>query len=105
MKDKAAVLLELEKLTTMKEELTEEVSRLHKLLEQERSSTKANSSNSISESHNATNQTSKHKDKVRNIIKCLTKKIINVLLGLILRNVAKINFNCLHHFFFCCVIF
>nr|CAI5832274.1 unnamed protein product [Callosobruchus analis] len=38
MKDKVAVLLELEKLTTVKEELTEEVARLHKLLEQERSS-------------------------------------------------------------------
>ncbi|KAJ8942838.1 hypothetical protein NQ318_022853 [Aromia moschata] len=57
MKDKAAVLLELESLTTVKEELTEEVARLHKLLEQERSSTKAHS-NGTSESHS-----SKHKDK------------------------------------------
>ncbi|KAJ8932941.1 hypothetical protein NQ314_014320 [Rhamnusium bicolor] len=57
MKDKAAVLLDLERLTTVKEELTEEVTRLHKLLEQERSSTKANV-NGVSESHN-----SKHKDK------------------------------------------
>nr|CAH7722383.1 unnamed protein product [Callosobruchus chinensis] len=56
MKDKAAVLLELEKLTTVKEELTEEVTRLHKLLEQERSSKNSASS----ESHNAT----KHKEKV-----------------------------------------
>lgn len=64
MKDKAAVLLELEKLTTMKEELTEEVARLHKLLEQERSSTKTNLTN-IAENHNTTNQISKHKDKVK----------------------------------------
>lgn len=63
MKDKASVLLELEKLTTVKEELTEEVTRLHKLLEQERSSTKVSSSTGISESH--INQNAKHKDKVR----------------------------------------
>lgn len=69
MKDKSEVLLELEKLTTMKEELTEEVTRLHKLLEQERSSTKANSSNSIQESHSAPIQNSKYKDKVMRIIK------------------------------------
>lgn len=37
MKDKAEVLLELERLTVVKEELTEEVANLHKLLEQERS--------------------------------------------------------------------
>lgn len=53
--------MELERLTTVKEELTEEVARLHKLLEQERSSMKANSANvnGISDTHNA-----KHKDKV-----------------------------------------
>lgn len=54
MKDKAAVLLELERLTTVKEELSEEVNRLHKLLEQERS----NKSNNTTDTHN-----SKHKDK------------------------------------------
>lgn len=64
MKDKSEVLLELEKLTRMKEELTEEVTRLHKLLEQERSSTKANTSNTIPECHTAPSQNSKHKDKV-----------------------------------------
>ncbi|XP_066254251.1 G kinase-anchoring protein 1-like isoform X2 [Euwallacea similis] len=37
MKDKAEVLVELERLTGVKEELTEEVGNLHKLLEQERS--------------------------------------------------------------------
>ncbi|XP_018580071.1 G kinase-anchoring protein 1-like isoform X2 [Anoplophora glabripennis] len=60
MKDKVGVLLELERLTTVKEELTEEVARLHKLLEQERSSTKANNANvnGLPETHNA-----KHKDK------------------------------------------
>ncbi|XP_049821230.1 G kinase-anchoring protein 1 isoform X2 [Aethina tumida] len=42
MKDKASVLLELEKVTTMKEDLTEEVGKLHKLLEQERSKANAN---------------------------------------------------------------
>lgn len=63
MKDKAGVLLELEKLTRVKEELTEEVTRLHELLEQERSSTKANTTNSIAET--TTNQNSRHKDKVR----------------------------------------
>ncbi|CAH0553838.1 unnamed protein product [Brassicogethes aeneus] len=45
MKDKAAVLLELEKLTLVKEELTEEVSRLYKLLEQERSKSGNNQEN------------------------------------------------------------
>nr|CAI5821652.1 unnamed protein product [Callosobruchus analis] len=55
MKDKVAVLLELEKLTTVKEELTEEVARLHKLLEQERSS----KNNASSESHTSI----KHKEK------------------------------------------
>lgn len=54
MKDKATVLLELEKLTTVKEELTEEVGRLHKLLEQERSKANVTNSNlgsSATESH------------------------------------------------------
>ncbi|KRT79280.1 hypothetical protein AMK59_6689, partial [Oryctes borbonicus] len=37
MKDKADVLLELERLNTVKNELTEEVAKLHALLEQERS--------------------------------------------------------------------
>lgn len=37
MKDKAGVLLELETLQTVRNELTEEVSKLHALLEQERS--------------------------------------------------------------------
>lgn len=64
MKDKAAVLLELEKLTTVKEELTDEVARLHKLLEQERSSTKVNNTNSNTDSNNSVIQNSKHKDKV-----------------------------------------
>ncbi|KAJ8973250.1 hypothetical protein NQ317_019525 [Molorchus minor] len=59
MKDKAAVLLELERLTTVKEELTEEVTRLHKLLEQERSSTKSNA-NGITESRSESHST-KHK--------------------------------------------
>lgn len=73
VKDKAAVLLELEKLTTMKEELTEEVARLHKLLEQERSSTKVISSSTISESHN--NLNAKHKDKVINLRRFMYKSL------------------------------
>lgn len=62
MKDKAQVLLELEKLTRVKEELTEEVTRLHKLLEQERSSPKANTTNNPD---TTTSQKSRHKEKVR----------------------------------------
>lgn len=54
MKDKADVLLELEKLYTEKNDLTEEVTRLHVQLEQERSKVAALSS----DSH-------KHKDKKR----------------------------------------
>ncbi|XP_028132071.1 G kinase-anchoring protein 1 isoform X2 [Diabrotica virgifera virgifera] len=50
MKDKATLLLDLEKMTTVKEELTEELARLHKLLEQERSKSSAASSNSLPES-------------------------------------------------------
>lgn len=37
MKGKAEIINELEKLTVIKDELTQEVSRLHGLLEQERS--------------------------------------------------------------------
>lgn len=50
MKDKAEVLLELERLTLVKEELTEEVGNLHKLLEQERSNKNTQHTNS-SENH------------------------------------------------------
>lgn len=46
MKDKAEVLLELERLTLVKEELTEEVGNLHKLLEQERSNKNTQHTNS-----------------------------------------------------------
>lgn len=53
MKDKAGILLELERLNSVKDELTEEVANLHKLLEQERSR---------SASDNVPNN--KHKDKV-----------------------------------------
>lgn len=55
MKDKADVLLELEKLYSEKRELSEEVSKLHVLLEQERSKVAA----LTSDLHN-----NKHKDKV-----------------------------------------
>lgn len=55
MKDKADVLLELQRLTGVKNELTEEVSRLHGLLEQERSKVAALTTDS---------QHNKHKDKV-----------------------------------------
>lgn len=53
MKDKAEILRDLERLTVVKDELTEEVSKLHKLLEQERS-----------KSGTAESAASKHKDKV-----------------------------------------
>ncbi|KAF2885498.1 hypothetical protein ILUMI_20648 [Ignelater luminosus] len=56
MKDKADVLLELEKLYSEKRELSEEVSKLHVLLEQERSKVAA----LTSDLHN-----NKHKDKKR----------------------------------------
>lgn len=46
MKDKADVLVELERLNIVKNELTEEVSRLHVLLEQERSKVAALTSDS-----------------------------------------------------------
>jgi len=59
MKDKADVLLELEKLYIEKNELMDEVSKLHVLLEQERSKVAA----LTSESHNTHNN--KHKDKKR----------------------------------------
>lgn len=52
MKDKADVLLELERLTEVKNDLTDEVARLHGLLEQERSKVAA------------TEVQSKHKEKV-----------------------------------------
>lgn len=51
MKDKAGVLLELQRLDTVKTELTEEVERLHGLLEKERSKNMNN------------NEHSKHKEK------------------------------------------
>lgn len=54
MKDKADVLSELERLNSVKNELTEEVTRLHALLEQERSKVA-----SLSDSN-------KHKEKVSN---------------------------------------
>ncbi|XP_050303965.1 G kinase-anchoring protein 1-like isoform X2 [Anthonomus grandis grandis] len=47
MKDKAEVLKELERLTLVKEELTEEVANLHKLLEQERSNKPISNSNHV----------------------------------------------------------
>lgn len=52
MKDKAEVLLELERLTVVKEELTEEVAKLYKLLEQERSSKTAATTNEPHLKHN-----------------------------------------------------
>lgn len=58
VKDKAGVLLELENLQTVRNELTEEVTKLHALLEQERS--KVASLQSELQQHN------KHKDKVYN---------------------------------------
>lgn len=72
MKDKASVLLELEKVTTMKEDLTEEVGKLHKLLEQERSKANANNGD-------------KNKEKVRIItiilhaIRCLSFLSVSIL--------------------------
>lgn len=54
MKDKADVLVELQRLNGVKNELTEEVTRLHGLLEQERSKVAALTAES---QH-------KHKDKV-----------------------------------------
>ncbi|XP_060526375.1 G kinase-anchoring protein 1-like isoform X2 [Cylas formicarius] len=62
MKDKAAVLLELEKLTAVKEELTEEVSRLHKLLEQERSN---KITASVSEKSEKSDYAKHNKDKTK----------------------------------------
>lgn len=56
MKQKADILAELEKLYSEKNELSEEVTRLHVLLEQERSKVAA----LISDTHN-----NKHKDKKR----------------------------------------
>lgn len=54
MKDKADVLLELQRLNGVKNELTEEVTRLHGLLEQERSKVAALTAD----------PQHKHKDKV-----------------------------------------
>lgn len=52
MRDKAEVLLEVERLTKVQAELTAEVTRLHELLEQERSKV------------GALTHEPKHKDKV-----------------------------------------
>lgn len=60
MKDKADVLVELQRLNGVKNELTEEVTRLHGLLEQERSKVAALTAES---QH-------KHKDKVKNLHIC-----------------------------------
>lgn len=57
MKEKADVLLELERLNIVKNELTEEVSKLHGLLEQERSKV-ANLTADL-------NHQNKYKEKVR----------------------------------------
>lgn len=54
MKDKADVIMELERLNGVKNELTEEVTRLHGLLEQERSKVAALT----------TESQHKHKEKV-----------------------------------------
>lgn len=61
MKDKAEVLLELERLTHVKEELTEEVAKLHKLLEQERSN--KNSTHTITNDVHAKHSKEKIKKK------------------------------------------
>lgn len=53
MKDKADVLMELERLNNVKNELTDEVTKLHALLEQERSKVAA-----------LTSESQKVKDKV-----------------------------------------
>lgn len=65
MKDKADILMELEKHNRIKDELTEEVTRLNGLLEQERSRSK--SGNSVSENHQSHSHkhTKEHKEKVR----------------------------------------
>lgn len=65
MKDKADILLELEKHNRIKDELTEEVTRLNGLLEQERSRSKTG--NSVTENHQSHNHkhTKEHKEKVR----------------------------------------
>lgn len=63
MKDKADVLLELERLNGVKNELTDEVTRLHGLLEQERSKVAALT----------TEPQHKHKEKVGLLIfACIT---------------------------------
>lgn len=57
VKDKAHVLLELENLQMVRNELTEEVSKLHALLEQERSK--------VASLQLELQQQNRHKDKVR----------------------------------------
>ena len=50
MKDKAEVLIEVERLQRMRDELSSEVSNLHALLEQERSKVRALTSDSKNKS-------------------------------------------------------
>lgn len=57
VKDKADVLMELERLNNVKNELTDEVAKLHVLLEQERSKVAA-----------LTSESQKVKDKVSEIV-------------------------------------
>lgn len=64
MKDKADVLLELETLQTVRNELTEEVTKLHALLEQERSK--------VASLQLELQQHSKHKEKVNICISLMT---------------------------------
>lgn len=70
MKDKADILLELEKHNRIKDELTEEVTRLNGLLEQERSRSKTG--NSVTENHQSHNHkhTKEHKEKTRKKDRC-----------------------------------
>lgn len=64
VKDKADILMELEKHSRIKDELTEEVTRLNGLLEQERSRSKTGLS--VNESHTSHNNkhSKEHKEKV-----------------------------------------
>lgn len=69
MKDKADVLIELDRLSRVKDELTEEVARLHGLLEQERSKVSAltsaeNASYNSHNNHNHNHNTHGKKEKV-----------------------------------------
>lgn len=68
VKDKADVLMELERLNGVKNELTEEVTRLHALLEQERSKV---ASLTAEVQH-------KHKEKVINCYR-LISSILNLI--------------------------